>query len=162
MVVLITCASVADCSHLPIRFNPRLPSKPTQSCSQRSETEGARTPESTISEIRGRLQPCPDRRLKLPDFARCLASFALAEIPRANFLGFAVERPPQDFQRSAATDFSDENLEAKTPGGVGRVKEERKPLNRSILDAPDAVIQSDSVSSRCHGDGSNDSSRSAW
>ncbi len=118
--------------------------------------------ESTISEIRGRLQPCPDRRLKLPDFARCLASFALAEIPRANFLGFAVERPPQDFQRSAATDFSDENLEAKTPGGVGRVKEERKPLNRSILDAPDAVIQSDSVSSRCHGDGSNDSSRSAW
>ncbi|HTE91459.1 MAG TPA: hypothetical protein VK639_21095, partial [Terriglobales bacterium] len=57
---------------------------------------------------------------------------------------------PQDFQSSAAIDSSDENLEAKTPGGGGRVKQERKPLNRSILDAPDAAIQSASLSSRCH------------
>src|SRR5436309_2341114 len=42
----------------------------------------------------------------------------------------------------ATADSSDENLEAKTPGGGGRVKKERKPLNRRILDAPDATIQS--------------------
>src|SRR5258706_12848439 len=46
MVVFITCAFITDSFHLPVRFNTRLASKPTKSCSQRSGTEGARTQRS--------------------------------------------------------------------------------------------------------------------
>ena len=54
-----------------------------------------------------------------------------------------------------ATDARDENLRAKLPGGDGRVKEERKrerlsEATRSILDASDAAIQLNRISSRCH------------
>jgi hypothetical protein len=117
---------------------------------------------STINEIRGRLQPRFAGGSILGGPAPSLANFALAEIPHTDSLGFTVEYSPQDSQRRAATDSSDENLEAKTPGGGGRVKEERKPLHRSILDAIDAAIQSRLVSSRCHRDWSNDSSTSGW
>jgi hypothetical protein len=82
--------------------------------------------------------------------APCLARFGPVEVAETNLLGFEVRRSTQDFQSSAATDSSDENLEAKTPGGGGRVNEERKPLNRSILDAPADPTQSKLVSSRCH------------
>jgi len=61
-----------------------------------------------------------------------------------------------------ATVPGDENLEAEAPGGGGRVKEERKPMNRSILDASDAAIQSKLVSSCGHRAWSNDSSRSVF
>src|SRR3989442_453390 len=52
-------------------------------------------------------------------------------------------------------DAPDDNLRAKLPGGDGRVHEERKrarltEATRSILDASDAVIQLNRVSSRCH------------
>ena len=105
---------------------------------------------STISEIPGRLQPCSESLSMLDCPAPCLASFGPGEVAETNPHGFEVRRSPQDFQSSAATDFSDENLEAKTPGGGGRVNEERKPLNRSILDAPADPTQSKLVSSRCH------------
>src|SRR5438270_8646311 len=38
-------------------------------------------------------------------------------------------------------DSSDENLEAKLPAAAARVNEERKPLNRSILDVPADATQ---------------------
>jgi len=93
----------------------------------------------------------------LPGSGCPLANFPLTESIHANLLAFAVGRSPQDSQPSAATDSSDENLEAKTSGGGGRVKEERKPLNRSILDAPADATQSNLVSSRCPGDWPNGS-----
>jgi hypothetical protein len=117
------------------------------------------TAKRNISEIRGRLQPRSDRRSILPGSGRPLANFPLTKILDAKLMRFGVGRSPQDSQPSAATDSSDENLEAKTSGGGGRVKEERKPLNRSILDAPDAATQSNPVSSRCHGGWSKDSPR---
>src|SRR5438128_2110932 len=46
-------------------------------------------------------------------------------------------------------------------GGVGRVNQERKPLNRRIVDAPDGTTQSTLVSSRCHGDRPSGSPRTA-
>ena len=54
-----------------------------------------------------------------------------------------------------ATDARDENLRAKLRGGDGRVKEERKrerlsEATRSILDASDAAIQLNRISSGCH------------
>ena len=54
-----------------------------------------------------------------------------------------------------ATDARDENLRAKLPGGDKRVKEERKrerlsEATRSILDATEAAIQLNRISSRCH------------
>ena len=106
---------------------------------------------NTISEIRRRLQPCSERRPMLDGTAPCLASFGPGEVAETNPLGFEVRRSTQDFQSSAATDSSDENLEARTPEGGGRVKKERKPLNRSILDALAAAIHSHLVSSRCPG-----------
>jgi len=111
----------------------------------------------TISEIRGRLQPRSDRRSILAGSGRLLS---LPKILHTKLLGFAVGHSPQNCPPSAATDSSDENLEAKTSGGGGRVKEERKPLNRSILDAPADATQSNPVSSRCHGGLSNDSPKS--
>src|SRR2546425_5597312 len=53
-----------------------------------------------------------------------------------------------------ATDAPDENLRAKLPGGDGRVKERKRErlseATRSILDASDAAIQLNRISSRCH------------
>jgi len=114
----------------------------------------------TIAEIRGRLQPRGENHPKSSDHALRLASLALEKIAAANSPALAVAPPPQHSQRSAATDSRDENLKAKAPGGGGLVKEERKPLNRSILDAPADATQSNLVSSRCHGGRSNDSPRS--
>jgi hypothetical protein len=51
----------------------------------------------------------------------------------------------------------DENLEAKVPGGGGRVKGGTEATTRSILDATAAAAQSKGVSSRCPGDKPNGS-----
>ena len=64
--------------------------------------------------------------------------------------------------RTATTDSRDENLKAKTGAAAGESEEERQrerlsEPTRSILDAPDAAIQSVSLSSRCHGDEPNGS-----
>jgi hypothetical protein len=58
------------------------------------------------------------------------------------------------FWRGTATNSRDENLKARIPAAAGESKEERKrerlsEPSRSILDAPDAAVQSSSVSSRC-------------
>ena len=50
--------------------------------------------------------------------------------------------------RSSRQTFRDENLEAKVPGGGGRVKGGTEATTRSILDTTAAAIQSNRVSSR--------------
>ena len=52
-------------------------------------------------------------------------------------------------RRPATTHFRDENLKAKLPGGGGRVKVEAGAAGAHYLDATDAAIQSNEVSSRC-------------
>ena len=86
------------------------------------------------------------------------AEIALADLhDPARFL--AMEN--QDSEgRTARTDFRDENLEANIPAASGESTEERKPLNRRSLTRPTPQYNQKLVSSRCHGDGSNDPSRS--
>ena len=48
------------------------------------------------------------------------------------------------------TDFRDENLKAKIFGDGGRVKVEAGAARAHYLDATDAAIQSNRISSRCH------------
>ena len=70
-----------------------------------------------------------------------------------DWVGFASEGYERLFHIHAATaDSSDENLKARIPAAVGESEEERKrerlsEPTRSILDAPDAAIQSALLSS---------------